>query len=101
MAFRTAGITALALLLAAPGLAQDIVRLSPAEREAALDAASSGLPINGAPGFGDGKPHGEMGVAVGSNGLRAVYGTTVIPLGDTGSLALGFSDAREHGRRPR
>lgn len=83
-----------ALLLAAPALAQDVVRLSPADREATLEAAAVDAPINGAPGGGDGKIHGEMGITVGSNGLRAIYGSTVIPLGQNASLGLAFENVQ-------
>ncbi len=81
----------LALFAAAPAAAEDVVRLSAAEREAAINGGRGELPINGAPGLGDGKIHGEMGMAVGSNGMRALYGSTVVPLGTTGQLGLAFS----------
>ena len=82
----------------AAATAQDVIGLSPEAREAVLQAAATrdeSLPINGAP---DGQIHGEMGVMVGSDGSRAVYGSTVIPLGTTASLALAYSDG-SYGRR--
>lgn len=93
MSLRTALLT-VASLFAAPALAQDVVRLSPADREAALEAAAANAPINGAPGAGDGRIHGEMGVAVGTGGMRSVYGNTVIPLGQTGTLGLAFENTQ-------
>lgn len=79
------------LLMGAPAFAEDVIRLSPLEREAALEAAAVRAPINGAPGLGDGKVHGEMGLTVGSNGLRALYGNAIVPLGDDAMLGLSFS----------
>ncbi|BCW89200.1 hypothetical protein sos41_23560 [Alphaproteobacteria bacterium SO-S41] len=38
--------------------------------------------------------HGEVGVAVGTNDMHAVYGTAVLPLGDEGSLTLSFEKSR-------
>lgn len=38
--------------------------------------------------------HGEVGVAVGTNDMHAVYGTAVLPLGDEGSLTLSFEQSR-------
>ena len=83
--------------LAAPALAQaapdDVVRLSPVEREAVLQAASGrddrDLSINGL----SRGVHGEIGAVVSSDGGHAVYGTTVVPLGQTGSAAFSFEQA--------
>ncbi len=39
----------------------------------------------------DRQMHGEVGVAVGTGGYRSAYITSVMPLGDKGTLALSFS----------
>ena len=87
-----------AALLAGPAFAADVVALSPADREAAIDAApakDSDLPING----NSRKIHGEMGVAIGSNGYHALYGSTVVPIGDTGTAAFSFYQGQYGNRR--
>ncbi len=80
-----------------PALAGTI-RLSPEQREAALEAGATrtarGLD-GGAPDHGI---HGEMGVEVGTGGERAVYGTAVVPLGQTGTAAFSFEDGRSSNR---
>jgi len=42
----------------------------------------------------DRKPHGEVGVAVGTGGYRSVYGRTEIPVGKNGRVSLAFQDTR-------
>ena len=93
MAIRFA-LLPIALLSAVPALAEDVVRLTPADREAALEAAAANAPINGAPGMGDGKIHGEMGMAIGTGGMRSIYGSTVIPLGGSSQLGLAFENTQ-------
>lgn len=96
-ALARAAVLGLALMAGAPTLAQalndQVVRLSPADREAAIEAgaqrAERELPINGL----SRGVHGEMGVEVSSNGGRALYGTAVVPLGETGSAAFSFLTA--------
>jgi hypothetical protein len=66
------------------------VALSEDEREAALEAgatrAAQELPINGL----DRKVHGEVGMEVGTGGYRAMYGTAVVPLGQSGYAQFSF-----------
>lgn len=38
--------------------------------------------------------HGEVGVAVGTGGYRGAYITSVMPLGDKGTLALSFGQEK-------
>jgi len=38
--------------------------------------------------------HGEMGVMVGTNGTRALYGTALIPLGDNAGAQISFETSR-------
>lgn len=42
----------------------------------------------------DRRPHGEVGVAVGTGGFRSVYGRADMPLGDSGRVSLAFEDTR-------
>lgn len=92
---------ALLLVFAAPAPAQapplpdPVIRLTPEQREAALEAAAAHPsaardPIDGL----DRGVHGEMGVEIGTNGTRAVYGTAIVPLGQTGTAAISILDAR-------
>ena len=83
--------------IAAPALAQTspgTIALSPEERAAVLDAAASrpdtSLPINGP----DRQIHGEVGFEIGSRGQRALYGSTVVPLGENGTAAFSFMTDR-------
>jgi hypothetical protein len=66
------------------------VALSAEERARVLDTASrrsdDDLPINGA----DRKIHGTVGMEIGSRGGRALYGSTIVPLGETGTAAFSF-----------
>ena len=38
--------------------------------------------------------HGEVGVAVGTNDMHAIYGTAVLPLGEESTLTLSFEQSR-------
>jgi hypothetical protein len=75
------------------------IALSPEERAAVLDAAArrpdTELPVNGL----DRQIHGTMGVEIGSNGSRALFGSTVIPLGQEGYAAFSFLTGRQGGWR--
>ena len=102
-------------LLAGPALAQtqaapapdaapetagaDVVRLSPQEREAAIEQgaarAARDAELAGAP---DRKIHGEMGVEIGTGSTRAAYGSAIVPLGDTGMAAFAFETDRSNYR---
>lgn len=39
------------------------------------------------------RPHGEMGVGVGTGGYSSVYGTTVIPVGCRGAVAISIESS--------
>jgi hypothetical protein len=43
--------------------------------------------------------HGEVGMAVGTNGMRAIYGTADIPLGDHAGATVSFESSRFGGYR--
>ncbi|WP_174274779.1 hypothetical protein [Sphingomonas bacterium] len=92
------GIVLLAALGASAALAEPPVALSPADRAAALEAGATRndgeLPINGA----HRGVHGEVGVEIGTGGRQALYGTTVVPLGQTGTAAFSFLTSRQNGR---
>lgn len=103
----------LALLLAAPATAE-IVRLSPAERDAVIAAAANGpersavlTPETTArpsvlnrslypefygegPAERDRKVHGEVSVFAGSGGTFGMSGTAVMPVGENGSAAVSI-----------
>lgn len=42
----------------------------------------------------DRQMHGEVGVAVGTGGYRSAYITSIMPLGEKGTLALSFSQEK-------
>ena len=107
--------------LAAEAAAPQVYRLSPAERDAVIARAAqqperpallltpetgpagpAGLPpsaardaILGNSLYGerrtDNRPHGEVGMFVGSGGQRGFFGTTAVPLGNNGSAQFSFS----------
>jgi hypothetical protein len=110
-------------MLAAPAVAQEqVYRLSPADRDAAIAKAAmqperpallltpepapvAGLPPSAARDailnnslYGearpDRRPHGEVGMFIGSGGARGIFGTTAVPLGDTGMASFSFSTGR-------
>ncbi|MBP2275468.1 MULTISPECIES: hypothetical protein [Sphingomonas] len=76
----------------------DTIRLSDKERDAILNsntaesaAAARGErlgPSSGGPGI-----HGEIGAMIGSNGMRGVYGTAAIPLGDNAGAVVSFESS--------
>lgn len=92
-----------ALLLAAPALATDaepaqIIRLTPAEKAAALEGGSEAkadAALNRAAGGGtDRAIHGEVGAMIGTGGARGVFGTAAIPLGDNAGAIISFEKSR-------
>ena len=106
---RSAAILATTLLLSAGAAqAQEVMGTagasgSPPANETARqisDWFASSPAANPAPlqGLGGGAPdrqiHGEVGVAIGTNGYRSGYITSVMPLGDTGSLMLSLGQEK-------
>ena len=75
------------------------IALSADEREAALEVgatrAARELPINGL----ERKVHGEVGMEVGTGGYRAMYGTTTVPIGQTGYAQFSFVTGQMGGLR--
>jgi hypothetical protein len=88
----------LATIVATPVLAaEQVIALSPAEKEKLLDAAADrnvnaiGEPvINGL----SRRPHGEIGMFVGNHGARGVFGSTVVPVGQDNMLGVSFATDR-------
>jgi hypothetical protein len=78
------------------------VRLTPEQREAALEEGAARAAAGLQPGDpADRRIHGEMGVEVGTGGERAAYGMAVIPLGENGAAAVAFETDRVKYRRHR
>jgi len=99
---RILSLPVIAAVLASPALAQEVVhRLSPDAREAAIDSASrqpernallTGLaPARGPSAHG---LHGSVGFGIGTGGMREVFGSTMMPLGENGAAAFSFSTGR-------
>lgn len=88
-------------LSAASALPAEPIGLSDHDREAALEAgaarAANELPINGL----DRRVHGEIGMEIGSRGSRALYGSAIVPLGESGSAEMSFMTGQTARWRPR
>jgi hypothetical protein len=81
-----------------PSLAGTI-RLTPEEREAALEEGATRGPLSAdGDGPSGGRIHGEVGVEIGTGGYRSTYGTAVVPLGATGAAAFSFQTDRSRYR---
>lgn len=91
-------IIMVALLLAAPAVAQDTRRLTPAQVEQILEEAARKRAAAERP------ParviEGEVGVSVGTGGYRGVFGTAVVPVGKEGTAIISI-DSEESDRRYR
>ena len=76
-------------------------RLSPKEAEAVQDAAAkrnTDAPSLGEQRVPDGRIHGEIGFGIGTGGYNTVFGTAIMPLGDSGIAAFSF-ERTDFGRR--
>lgn len=82
------------MLVAAPTMAfADTISLTPEQAEAAKEAGATRNAQDAALGLEPGRDraiHGEMGVAIGTGGYRSMYGTAIVPLGDSATLGLSF-----------
>ncbi len=97
-------IAALALLLPARLLAlpaaadPQVYRLSPEAVEQTLETASHRTDTDNPsllPAFErDNRPHGEVGVMVGSGGARGIYGALGVPLGDSSFASFAFESTQ-------
>ena len=106
-AIQSARALALALVMAAPALAQsaapsstvETLRLTPDEKadiaahqtEATVDAARAGL---GGAGTGGRQIHGEVGAMIGTGGARDFYGTAAVPFGDHAGAVVSVESSR-------
>jgi len=104
-------LSAAALLVLASGTASaqavgdqvngTVHRLSPEEVEAVQDAAAKrniNAPSLGEQRVPDGRIHGEIGFGIGTGGYNTVFGTAIMPLGDSGIAAFSF-ERTDFGRR--
>jgi hypothetical protein len=84
----------------------DTIRLSDAERDAILNSntVESAAIARGEREETDKSSlgiHGEVGAAIGSNGLRSAYGVAAIPLGDNAGAVVSFESTQFGGYRQR
>ena len=88
---------------AGPAAAATVYQLSQSEIDAVapLNATAEGIPLADAPLKRDDRAHGEIGTVFGTGGTRAIYGSTVVPLGSGGYAAFSFEDGRYPGYRVR
>lgn len=73
---------------------EQIAKLQATGTEAKAQAAAGELPVNGV----GRQVHGEVGVIIGTNGARGMFGTAAIPIGETGGAIVSFENSR-YGRR--
>lgn len=85
----------------APDAAGDTVRLSDEQRNAILasNTVDSAAAARGEMSAAERGVHGEVGVMIGTNGTRGIYGTAAIPLGDKGEAVVSFESSRYGYRR--
>lgn len=89
---------------AAPSTTDDTVRLSDEQRRTILDsntmesAAAARGELTGAD-RADRRIHGEVGVMIGTNGTRGIYGVAEIPLGNNASAVISYENSRYGYRR--
>ncbi len=107
-----------AMMSGTAATAEEVYRLSPAQRDAAIAAGAQrtdtdtpallpapGLAdLNGRSLYDEGDPakpdrkiHGEMGMFVGTGGTRGIFGTAVVPLGENATAILSFNHAEGRG----
>jgi hypothetical protein len=88
----------------APAAETDTIRLTDEQRLAILDhntpesvaAARGEMPEAERKALGI---HGEVGAAIGTNGLRSLYGVAQIPLGDNAAATVAFESSQYGYRR--
>ena len=88
----------------APSATSDTIRLTDAQRDAILNtntvqsaaAARGELADSEGPGRGI---HGEVGMMIGTQGARGVYGTADIPLGENAGATVSFESSSFGNRR--
>ena len=93
------------MLIAAPTVAlADTITLTPEQAEAAKEAGATQNARDATLGLEPGRDrtvHGEMGVAIGTGGYRSMYGTAIVPLGESATLGLSFANEQFNNRNGR
>jgi len=87
-----------------PAPETDTIRLTDEQRLAILDhntpesvaAARGEMPESERKALGI---HGEVGAAIGTNGMRSLYGVAQIPLGDNAAATVAFESSQYGSRR--
>jgi hypothetical protein len=80
----------------------EVRRLSPEEKERILaenEQRAKEAEFDAALGRSSPRPgiHGEIGGVIGTGGTRGIFGTALVPLGDSGSAIFSFEDFRTDG----
>ena len=72
------------------------LRLTEAQKRELLSgkAESDARALPDGPLLNDRRPHGEVGVMIGTGGARGIYGVTSVPLGENGWATFGFENSR-------
>ena len=87
---------------AVPVSASEIIQLTPEQSDRAIEAgaARNAAQATELPELRNTRPqiHGEVGMMVGTGGMRGVYGTAAMPIGDNGFAAFSYENVR-YGRR--
>jgi hypothetical protein len=82
--------------------AADVYALTPEQKAEALQSGAGARPDDATIAGGGGLPiHGEFGALIGTGGMRSVYGTAAIPIGENGGAIVSFENSRFGQRRPR
>jgi hypothetical protein len=92
-----AGLVIFSPAAAQAGQAQTL-RLSPEEIAKVRDAGAEATTSDFSEGRVDNGVHGEIGMMIGTNGARGVFGTAAIPLGQNAGAVVSVEDSR-FGRR--
>lgn len=102
-------ILAISLALAPAAAFADTIALTPAQAEAAKEAGAARnaqAARLGQEPVRDRAVHGEVGVAIGTGGYSAIFGTAAVPLGEDGLAVISVANedygrSRLRGRRSR
>ncbi|MBA2920228.1 hypothetical protein GON01_00820 [Sphingomonas sp. MAH-20] len=92
--------TAASAQTAEPFDSSQVRRLSPEEKERILadnERRAKEAEFDAALGNANPRPsgiHGEIGGVIGTGGTRGIFGTALVPLGDSGSAIFSFEDFR-------
>lgn len=96
-------LPALLLMASIPAYAEPVtLSLTEAEKEALIAGKAAddlAMPAD-SPRLIDRRPHGEVGVMIGTGGARGIYGVTSVPIGDNGWASFGFENSQNIWPRP-